>query len=293
MVVESQAVSDKGLTTEDERYDGAKVSRHPLNGFSDQELAAYKGDGFCVRHGVFSATECQQFAQASDAAEAKALALANGHDDARAITDYRLDGNRFVDIDHITVQFEHQATAERLRVIEPVNDLSPRLNALIDNPRLSEPMRQLVASGALSLWTAKLNLKHPKIGSGFGWHQDAPYWIHDSSHVHRLPNVMVLFDEATEGNGCLRFIRGSHLHGCLPGCEDGRQLAGFYTNPNAVDLSAQVPVVALAGSVVFFDPFIVHGSGPNLSERPRRAMIVTYQPGGYAALKSGLVRPIV
>jgi ectoine hydroxylase-related dioxygenase (phytanoyl-CoA dioxygenase family) len=43
---------------------------------------------------------------------------------------------------------------------------------------------------------------------------------------------------------------------------------------------------------VFFDPFIVHGSGVNLSERPRRAMIITYQPGGFPALKSGLVRQV-
>ena len=30
--------------------------------------------------------------------------------------------------------------------------------------------------------TAKLNFKHPRVGSGFGWHQDAPYWFHDSDH---------------------------------------------------------------------------------------------------------------
>lgn len=268
------------------------MNESELHTFSDQELGSYRKHGYFVRRGIFSSKECEQLRLAADAVETRALALANGCEGARVVTDYRLDGNRFVDIDHITVQFEHQSGAERLRVVEPVNDLSPQLDALIDDPRLWEPMCQLAGSDALSLWTTKLNLKHPQIGSGFGWHQDAPYWIHDSAHVHRLPNVMVLFDDASEENGCLRFIPGSHRQGCLPGCEDGRQLAGFYTNPNAVDLSAQVPVVASAGSVVFFDPFIVHGSGVNLSERPRRAMIITYQPGGFPALKSGLVRQV-
>jgi len=263
-----------------------------LHAFSEEELGDYKTHGYLVRREVFTNTECEQLCFASGAVEAQALDLADEGGDGSAVTNYCLDGNRFVDIDHITVQYEHECDAERLRVIEPVNDLSPELDALIDDPRLWGPMGQLVASDALSLWTAKLNLKHSKVGSGFGWHQDAPYWIHDCSHVHRLLNVMVLFDDATEENGCLGFIPGSHLRGCLPGCEDDRQLAGFYTNPNAIDLSAQIPVVAPAGSVVFFDPFIVHGSGPNLSEHPRRAMIVTYQPGGYAALKSGLVRPV-
>ena len=88
-------------------------------------------------------------------------------------------------------------------------------------------MKQLVPSERLGLWTAKLNFKHPRVGSGFGWHQDAPYWIHDSDHVEKLPNVMVMFDDAARSNGCLRVIDGSHRAGCLPGCDDGRQLAGF------------------------------------------------------------------
>jgi ectoine hydroxylase len=266
--------------------------RQPQNSFSPEELTFYRTNGFLTRQGVFTDSECEKLGCAADAAEATSLVLVREQGEASAVTHYHLDGNRFVDIDHITVQFEHCTDAERLRVIEPVNDLSPELNALIDDPRLCDPMRQLVASEELSLWTAKLNLKHPRMGSGFGWHQDAPYWIHDSSHVHRLPNAMVLFDDATSDNGCLRLIPGSHLRGCLPGCDDGRQLAGFYTDPSAVDLDSQVLIEETAGSVVFFDPFIVHGSGPNQSERPRRAMIVTYQPGGYTALKSGLVRPI-
>jgi hypothetical protein len=36
----------------------------------------------------------------------------------------------------------------------------------------------------------------------------------------------------------------------------------------------------------------VHGSGPNESDKPRRAIIITYQPAGFAALKSGQVREI-
>ena len=94
--------------------------------------------------------------------------------------DYRLDGNRFVDVQHVTVQFEHGANARLLRVVEPVNDVEPVFDQLIDDARLCGPMKQLVPSERLGLWTAKLNFKHPRVGSGFGWHQDAPYWIHDS-----------------------------------------------------------------------------------------------------------------
>ena len=103
---------------------------------------------------------------------------------------------------------------------------------------------------------------------------------------------MVMFDDAARSNGCLRVIDGSHRAGCLPGCDDGRQLAGFYTHPDAFDEEAEVLIECPAGSVVFFDPHIVHGSGANTSGSPRRAIIITYQPCGFAALKSGLIRHV-
>ncbi len=256
------------------------------------ELVHYEERGFVLRQDVFDSRECAVFRSAAQRVESKMLALADGAAHAMRYTDYRLDGNRFVDVEHVTVQFEHGANVRQLRVVEPVNDVEPVFDHLIDDARLCEPMKQLVPSDRLGLWTAKLNFKHSRVGSGFGWHQDAPYWIHDSDHVDRLPNVMVMFDDAARSNGCFRVIDGSHKAGCLPGCSDGRQLAGFYTHPDAFDEDAQVLIECPAGSVVFFDPHIVHGSGVNASGLPRRAMIITYQPSGFATLKSGTIRNI-
>ena len=256
------------------------------------ELAHYAVHGFVVRQNVFDSQEREIFCAAAERVEATMLSLADGVEHSSRYADYRLDGNRFVDVQHVTVQFEHGANARLLRVVEPVNDVEPVFDQLIDDARLYGPMKQLVPSERLGLWTAKLNFKHPRVGSGFGWHQDAPYWIHDSDHVEKLPNVMVMFDDAARSNGCLRVIDGSHRAGCLPGCDDGRQLAGFYTHPDAFDEDAEVLIECPAGSVVFFDPHIVHGSGANASGSPRRAIIITYQPCGFAALKSGLIRHV-
>ena len=256
------------------------------------QLAHYQEHGFVVWRNLFELQECEEFRSAAQRVESKMLALIDGAEQNNRYTDYRLDGNRFVDVDHVTIQFEHGANARQLRVVEPVNDVEPVFDQLIDDARLCGPMKQLVPSEQLGLWTAKLNFKHPRGGSGFGWHQDAPYWIHDSDHVEKLPNVMVMFDDATRSNGCFRVIAGSHRAGCLPGCDDGRQLAGFYTRPDAFDQNAQVLIECPAGSVVFFDPHIVHGSGANSSDLSRRAIIITYQPRGFAALKSGTIRNV-
>jgi ectoine hydroxylase-related dioxygenase (phytanoyl-CoA dioxygenase family) len=52
-------------------------------------------------------------------------------------------------------------------------------------------------------------------------------------------------------------------------------------------------MVVAAGSLVFFSPHSVHGSLPNRSDRPRRALVLTYQPAGHPMLKSGVVRNVV
>jgi hypothetical protein len=249
-----------------------------------EEARRYATDGFVTRPRAFSAAEVRTLAAAAEhTAEAAASASKTGHA-------YCLDGNRFVDVGHVTVQFEHQPGSESIRVIEPAHPFHPSWDALIDDPRLVSPMRGLIGCEQVALWTDKLNLKRPREGSGFRWHQDSPYWIHDCRHVDQLPNAYLALDDATEANGCLRIIRGSHTHGCLPGLHDDSQLGGFFTDPRCFDESQQVCMVVPAGSLVFFSPHCVHGSLPNRSAVPRRALILTYQPADYPMLKSGEVR---
>ena len=88
-------------------------------------------------------------------------------------------------------------------------------------------------------------------------------------------------DDASEANGCLRVIAGSHTQGCLPGLEGAGVLGPLFTDPRHFDLSRQVPAAMPAGSILFFSPHTVHGSEPNLSDAPRRAFVVTYQPAGH------------
>lgn len=249
-----------------------------------EESQQYRADGYFVREAVFSSREIGDLAAA---AEQTAAAAARASRTGRT---YLLDGNRFVDIDHVTVQFEHAPDSEIIRVIEPAHPFDPRWEALIDDARIVQPIRGLLGCQRVALWTDKLNLKRPRDGSGFRWHQDSPYWVHDCGHVDRLPNALVALDDASAANGCIRIIRGSHTRGCLPGATDDSQLGGFFTDPRCFDESDQVVMEVPAGSLVFFDPHAVHGSLPNRSDTPRRALILTYQPGDNPMLKSRQVR---
>lgn len=253
---------------------------------SADELRRYRREGFFVRHAVLTTAEVHELQMAAERSAACAGKRSiGGHS-------YSLDGKRFVDIDFATVQFEHGEDVGAIRVIEPVDAFDERWRSLIDDSRISQPAAGIIGAQALALWTIKLNLKRPGVGSGFGWHQDSPYWIHDCKHVDLLPNVYVALDDAREDNGCLRVIRASHTRGCLPGRADGTQLGGFFTDPACFDEADQVALTVTAGSLVFFSPHIVHGSQPNTSDRQRRAVIITYQPADHPTLKSRQVQNI-
>jgi hypothetical protein len=253
---------------------------------STEERHQYEQDGFLVRRSVFTLDEVENLRAAAEDACDKAVSMCS---DGKT---YILDGKRFVDVGYTTIQFEHAAGSNIARVIEPVHELNSELDKLIDDIRIVGPMQSILGMQALALWTAKLNLKRPREGSGFDWHQDSPYWVHDSDHVDLLPNVMVSFDQATENNGCFRVIRGSHTAGCLPGTDDGSQLGGFFTDPKYCLQEEQVAMEVPPGSLIFFNPHTIHGSLPNKSDMPRRAIILTYQPAGFPQLKSGEVRNV-
>lgn len=243
------------------------------------EGLGYRSDGLFVREAVFSGAEIEEL---RDAAE-RVVRLAAGS--LGSGDRYSIDGNRYVEANDTTVQLEHSPGSSTIRVIEPFHHFDRRFERLLDDPRIVEPMRGVLGSDTVSLWTDKLNLKRPLEGSGFRWHQDSPYWTHACGHVDRLPNVMLTLDDAHRRNGCFRVVRGSHRKGCLPGIYDDTTLGPLFTDPEYIDESAQVLLEVPAGSLIFFDPHAVHGSHPNESSEPRRALVLTYQPGGEPMFK--------
>ncbi len=255
---------------------------------STAEREAYARDGFVMRAAIFASEEVAAMREAAEEIVRSAEAALP---DAAC---YEIDGNRYAEARiggvEATVQLEHTPGARTLRVIEPFHALHPRFAALVDDARLVEPMRDLVGAAEVALFTDKLNLKRPREGSRFSWHQDSPYWAHFCAHLDQLPNVMITLDDATEANGCFRVIRGSHARGILPGRIGEGRLGPLFTHPSAFDASAEVLALLPAGSAMFFSPHSVHGSEPNSSDAPRRALVLTYQPAGKRMFKVDRVR---
>ncbi|MBY0398725.1 phytanoyl-CoA dioxygenase family protein [Myxococcota bacterium] len=247
-----------------------------------EERRRYSEEGFFFRASVFRDHELDPLREAAE----RVVALAE--DAARKASQrdaYLVDGNRYVEVEGATVQFEHRAGSQTIRVIEPFHHLDPALDRLLGDPRIVAPVCDVLDVEQVALWTDKLNLKRPREGSGFRWHQDSPYWAHACGHCDRLPNVMITLDDADRDNGCFRLVPGSHARGFLPGLSDGTRLGPLFTDPKQFDEGRQWLAEIPGGSLVFFDAHIVHGSEPNTSDRARRAFVVTYQPPGFPMFK--------
>jgi ectoine hydroxylase-related dioxygenase (phytanoyl-CoA dioxygenase family) len=209
------------------------------------ERDRYAKDGFFVREAVFGEADLARLrdaaervvARAARAAEDKAAAIERSS--APADDAYRIDGNRYVEAADATVQYEHEADSRTIRVIEPFHHLDPVFEDLVADPRIVVPLCGVLESDRIALWTDKINLKRPREGSGFRWHQDSPYWSHVCDHCDRLPNVMITLDDADRDNGCFRLVPGSHREGFLPGLDDGTRLGPLFTDPEAFDEGAQ------------------------------------------------------
>ena len=260
-----------------------------MHSLRPEERKAYAESGFFARAGVIGARELEALREAAErvVAIAEQAAERAGEGDA-----YQVDGNRYVEALRSTIQFEHREGSRTIRVVEPFHHLDPELDRLLADPRIVAPVCGILESDRVALWTDKLNLKRPREGSGFRWHQDSPYWAHACNHCEKLPNVMITLDDADRENGCFRLIPGSHARGFLPGLADGTRLGPLFTDPAHFEVGRQWLAELPAGSLVFFDSHIVHGSEPNRSARARRAMVVTYQPPGHAMFKADGTREL-
>ena len=259
------------------------------HGLSPEEVRAWKKDGFFSRAAIFSGEELEEMRAAAE----RVVTLSESGV-AKSADQYAIDGNVYVEApdlgEAVTVQMEHREGSSTIRVIEPFHRMDAVFDRLVDDPRIVEPMRGIIGTEEVAIFTDKINLKRPREGSGFEWHQDSPYWSHFCDHLDQLPNVLVALDDADEDNGCFRVIRASHTRGCLPGRHGDGTLGPLFTHPDAFDAEDQVPVVVPAGSLVFFSPHTVHGSQPNRSDRARRALVFTYQPGGKRMFKLDEIR---
>jgi ectoine hydroxylase len=250
---------------------------HAVRGFSTTERLAYERNGYVVRTAEFGAAELDALRALVENITAGVIARAERPDARPQMA--MADGHRMQFSSHAAIQWEWASGSREVRLIEPFTHLHPRCAALWDDERLRAPMCDALGVDAVSAYTSKLNLKRPRDGSRFPWHQDFTYWYaFTPATAHEIATVMLFLDDADADNGAVRVLAGSHRRG--PAARDPADPTRFLVDPARLDLSTERIIAVPAGSLLIFPALMVHRSSPNTSSRQRRAILLSFQPGG-------------
>ena len=145
------------------------------------------------------------------------------------------------------------------------------------NKKILDFVEQLIGND-FALWNSSFFAKPALNGHATPWHQDGQYWP-----IRPLATctVWLAIDDATEENGCLKFIKGSHKDKKLKKHEFNKDknltlhqelLKTEYNENDSVSL------ILKRGQISLHDVYLVHGSEANFSSNSRRGMTMRFMP---------------
>ena len=212
---------------------------------TNEQLEVFERDGFLVLKGLFSSREAAQI-------ETWAQELDGWPEAPGKYMKY----------------FERSLTVPDQRLICRIENFYPYhegLRELMDSEELRGTASALFGEPAI-LFKEKINYKLAG-GDGFKPHQDQQAgW---GRYSDLFISVLVCIDPQTHENGCLKLVAG----------RGDKKLVGDEWRPldqQQMDGMDFVPFLGEPGDVVLFDSFVNHGSDPNMTDKPRRALYVTY-----------------
>lgn len=166
--------------------------------------------------------------------------------------------------------------------------LSTSIFSLLTHPRLLDVAEELLGSELVSNPIQHVRMKLPArtlrgaaaesyLAAKVPWHQDWGVLLPEAD-ASTILSCWVAITDADEENGCLQVIPGSHRSDLLSHCPTDPQ-SSIPDRFLELDKACSVPM--RAGSVLFFERRLVHGSLDNVTpDRIRISMDLRYQPAG-------------
>jgi hypothetical protein len=231
------------------------------------DLAHYWRDGHAIVRGFFCPDEIAEIATATDQLYAEGV----GH--GRCFRH----GNLFYNVAH-----EAGGGEPFVRMVQWPSYHQPVLNAVRLDARFAELLEPLIG-GDLKQIINQVHWKAPGSLGDFAWHQDSRS-RRPADAFRNLDRAYIqtglAIDPHTPDSGCMRFIPGSHLRGEL-GMDRSKRALGVEMTEDAlqaVGLSDEDAVDLLLdpGDLALWSPYLVHGSGKNVSDHRRRFYINGY-----------------
>jgi phytanoyl-CoA hydroxylase len=145
------------------------------------------------------------------------------------------------------------------------------------DPRVLSMLAQLGLAAPKCL-VDQVNLKLPRVGTGFPFHQDLHFLMGKTRgriERHGGINLVIALDPCDAENGAMEVL--GRTHGALV------ELASYdaaSSNEGVFDQAHRRLVPLEPGDALVFHPLLAHGSGVNRSERQRRLVTLWYRGGG-------------
>lgn len=186
----------------------------------------------------------------------------------------------------------------QIRSVFEVHRISPAFAALVADPRLVGPVRQLLGS-EVYVHQSRVNFKPGFNGREFYWHSDFETWhAEDGMPSPRAISVSVALTENLDSNGSLMIMPGSHRW--FVSCPDEtppdhyrsslkQQEIGTPDDDSLTWMAEQHgirQITGAPGSAVFFDSNCMHGSSSNITPYPRSNVFIVYN-----SVENTLVEP--
>ncbi|MBA3381468.1 MAG: phytanoyl-CoA dioxygenase family protein [Actinobacteria bacterium] len=174
---------------------------------------------------------------------------------------------------------DEEILRETLAVHHP-HLVSPVLESYVKHPAVCEVLTRITAAH-LPHWDGRVKAMQtmafvkPPGFPGQAWHQDE---VFIPTRDRSLLGAWIAIDDATVENGCLWVLPGSHRSGYLYPLRDHGQPEEFDAAQESYgfDDSEELAVELEAGSVLFFNGYLLHRSKKNRSEVYRRTLVTHY-----------------
>lgn len=227
---------------------------------TDEQLMNYRRDGFFIARHLLKSREIDLLSK-----------IAHADHQMKGASSGRADGEGGV----VTLTVENELPTDSI------------YGAIVRSKRIVRTMEKLLG-GEVYHYHHKMIQKDPLVGGAWTWHQDYGYWYNNGCLYPLLASCLVAVDRATQENGCLQVLKGSHLIGRIDHGPVGDQTGADLERVKiAEERHEKVYCELEAGDAVFFHCNLLHRSDQNKSSHPRWAFIACYNAAVNDPYKEG------